>query len=349
MHNQNNERSFDPNFLSNIGPGQKITIPVSFIQDLTQAASLQDVLNVMANWIFYLFSAERASITIKENDASLKLYSVMGNNAIPMESLVPIHGSMVGRVFSTSMLTICDDLSQSPDLDCKILSRHGMGCCMDAPMMQGSVCIGTLNVAHHQRAYYTAEHAILLQCLANWLALNIQLHLQVTEMELQASTDYLTETANRRAFMNEGERRLIMSRLADTPIFVGILDLDHFKNLNDKYGHDAGDYVLKAIAKLVKREIRADDIFARIGGEEFAIIVNDCHPDNYSSIFDNIRALIEQQIIEYEGEIIRLTASIGFSVSSGQDTELSSILKRADAALYAAKRNGRNRVECNHG
>ncbi|MGL6644483.1 GGDEF domain-containing protein [Aeromonas caviae] len=189
----------------------------------------------------------------------------------------------------------------------------------------------------------------VLQCLANWLALNIQLHLQVTEMEQQASTDYLTETANRRAFMNEGERRLIMSRLADTPIFVGILDLDHFKNLNDKYGHDAGDYVLKAIATLVKREIRAEDIFARIGGEEFAIIVSDCHPDNSSAIFDDIRALIEQQIIEYEGEIIRLTASIGFSASSGQDTELSSILKRADAALYAAKRNGRNRVECNNG
>ncbi|MGU5663185.1 GGDEF domain-containing protein [Aeromonas sanarellii] len=66
-------------------------------------------------------------------------------------------------------------------------------------------------------------------------------------------------------------------------------------------------------------------------------------------MFDNIRALIEEQAIEYEGEIIRLTASIGFSSSSHQDTELSSILKRADDALYAAKRNGRNRVECNHG
>ena len=74
--------------------GFSIIIPVSFIQDLTQAASLQDVLNVMANWIFYLFSAERASITIKENDTSLKLYSVMGSNAIPMESLVPIKGTI---------------------------------------------------------------------------------------------------------------------------------------------------------------------------------------------------------------------------------------------------------------
>ncbi|QJT34648.1 hypothetical protein E4188_18130 [Aeromonas media] len=121
-----NERTFDPNFLSEIGPDKNINIPVSFIQDLTQAASLQDVLNVMANWIFYLFSAERASITIKENDTSLKLYSVMGSNAIPMESLVPIKGTMVGRVFSTSMLTICDDLSQSSDLDCNILSRYGI-------------------------------------------------------------------------------------------------------------------------------------------------------------------------------------------------------------------------------
>lgn len=233
MPHHNTERIFDPDFLSRIGPGTKINIPVSFIQDLTRAASLQDVLDVMANWIFYLFSAERASITIKENDEFLKLYSVMGNNAIPMEFLVPVHGTMVGRVFSTGMLTICDDLSQSDDLDCKILSQHGMGCCMDAPMIQGETSIGTLNVAHHEKAYYTDEHAMILQCLANWLALNIQLHLQVTEMEVQASTDYLTETANRWAFMNEGERRLILSKLTGTPFIVGILDLDHFKRLND--------------------------------------------------------------------------------------------------------------------
>ncbi len=133
MHHQNNEKIFDPDFLSSLGPGKTITIPVTFIQDLTRAASLQDVLNVMAKWIFHLFSAERVSITIKENEDSLTLYSVMGNNAIPMDFLVPIQGTMVGRVFSTGMLRICDDLAQSADLDCEMLSRHGMGCCMDAP------------------------------------------------------------------------------------------------------------------------------------------------------------------------------------------------------------------------
>ncbi|MFQ2093127.1 diguanylate cyclase [Aeromonas taiwanensis] len=344
MHH--NDRIFDPHFLSKVGPGKKITVPVSFIQDLTQAASLQDVLNVMANWIFHIFSAERASITIKESGTSLRLYAVMGNNAIPMESLVPVEGTMVGRVFSSGMLAICDDLTASSDQDCVILSRHGMGCCMDAPMIQGTRCIGTLNVAHHEKTHYTVEDAIILQCLANWLALNIQLHLQVTEMEHQASTDYLTETANRRAFMNEGERRLILSRLTDIPLAVGILDLDHFKSLNDKYGHDAGDHALKEVASVVKRNMRSEDMFARIGGEEFAIIVTGSHPDNNLAIFDNIRAVIESQVIEYGGEIIKLTASIGFSSLSHQDSDLSAILKRADSALYAAKRNGRNRVEC---
>ena len=87
-------------------------------------------------------------------------------------------------------------------------------------------------------------------------------------------------------------------------------------------------------------------MFARIGGEEFAIIVTGSHPDNNLAIFDNIRAVIESQVIEYGGEIIKLTASIGFSSLSHQDSDLSAILKRADSALYAAKRNGRNRVEC---
>lgn len=216
-------------------------------------------------------------------------------------------------------------------------------------MFVGYLFALSLNVAHREKAYYTSEHAIILQCLANWLALNIQLHLQFTEMELQASTDYLTETANRRAFMSEGERRLMISKSTNIPLAIGILDLDHFKSLNDKYGHDAGDYALKEVANVVKKNMRAEDIFARIGGEEFAMIITGHPPDNHADLFDNIRAVIEAQVIYYDGAPIKLTASIGFSSLLHQDTELSSILKRADDALYAAKRNGRNRVEFNDG
>lgn len=136
-----------------------------------------------------------------------------------------------------------------------------------------------------------------------------------------------------------------MSKLTGTPFIIAILDLDHFKRLNDRYGHVAGDHALKAVASLVKRNMRQEDIFARIGGEEFAMIMTGGDSEPPFSVLDRLRALIEAQVIEYEGESIRLTASIGYSSSSPEDGALSTLLKRADDALYAAKRRGRNRVE----
>lgn len=89
-----------------------------------------------------------------------------------------------------------------------MLSEHGMGTCMDAPMIHNGVCIGTLNVADQRKYHYTLQQAILLQSLATWLALNIKLHLQVQEMAVLASTDELTGTFNRRVFVQESNQTM---------------------------------------------------------------------------------------------------------------------------------------------
>ena len=94
-----------------------------------------------------MFDADRASITLQDTEEYLKLYSISGNHAILMNFKIPIGQTFVGRVFAQSQLIICDDLAQSDELDCKMLSEHGMGTCMDAPMIHNGVCIGTLNVA----------------------------------------------------------------------------------------------------------------------------------------------------------------------------------------------------------
>ncbi|MEG2568292.1 MAG: sensor domain-containing diguanylate cyclase [Acinetobacter sp.] len=342
-----NDRQFDPRFLFDRDIDENINIPVSFIHDLARASSLQQVLDVMANWVFLLFSAERASITIQEDDTSLKIYSITGSHAIPFDFLVPIDGTFVGRVFSSQTLTICDDLSQSNDLDCKMLSQYGMGCCMDAPMIHGNECIGTLNVAHRETNYYSQEQAVILQCLASWLALNIKLHLQVSEMQVLASTDFLTGASNRRIFIIEGGNKFLSFKDTGTSFTVGILDLDHFKILNDQHGHDAGDLVLKSMAAVVREHVRESDLFARIGGEEFAIIVSNCSVVRVSEVFENIRGAIENMGLHYNGERLNVTASIGVSSSTVHDADFDVVLKRADNALYSAKRNGRNRVEFN--
>jgi len=166
-----------------------------------------------------------------------------------------------------------------------MLSEHGMGTCMDAPMIHNGVCIGTLNVADQRKYHYTLQQAILLQSLATWLALNIKLHLQVQEMAVLASADELTGTFNRREFVQESNQTMQHFSHTRVPFTIGILDIDHFKQLNDCYGHTAGDHVLKKMTKKIKGILREGDFLARIGGEEFAIILPACLGDEAMRVF----------------------------------------------------------------
>lgn len=306
------ERSFTPSQLSGFDGAHSIQLPVDFIHDLSKADSLQAVLDTIAYWISHVFDADRASITLQDTEEYLKLYSISGNHAIPM--------------------------------DCKMLSEHGMGTCMDAPMIYNGVCIGTLNVADQRKHHYTLQQAILLQSLATWLALNIKLHLQVQEMAVLASTDELTGTFNRRVFVQESNQTMQHFSHTRVPFTIGILDIDHFKQLNDCYGHTAGDHVLKKMAKQIRSILRDEDFLARIGGEEFAIILPACLGDEAMQVFKRICSTIEAMEVHYEQEVLCFTVSIGVAEVGKHDADAEDVFKRADKALYCAKQAGRNRI-----
>ncbi|MDH1801974.1 sensor domain-containing diguanylate cyclase [Acinetobacter johnsonii] len=261
-----------------------------------------------------------------------------------MDFKIPIGQTFVGRVFAQSQLIICDDLAQSDELDCQMLSEHGMGTCMDAPMIHNGVCIGTLNVADQRKYHYTLQQAILLQSLATWLALNIKLHLQVQEMAVLASTDELTGTFNRRVFVQESNQTMQHFSHTRVPFTIGILDIDHFKQLNDCYGHTAGDHVLKKMTKKIRSVLRDEDFLARIGGEEFAIILPACLGDEAMRVFKRICSTIEAMEVHYEQEVLCFTVSIGVAEVGKHDADAEDVFKRTDKALYCAKQAGRNRI-----
>ena len=339
-----NERVFNPNQLSGFDETHYIKLPIDFIHDLSKADSLQVVLNKIAFWISHVFGADRASITLQDDNEYLKLYSISGNQAIPIDFKIPIHQTFVGRAFATAKLIICDDLTQSDELDCQMLAQHGMGTCMDAPMIHNDICIGTLNVADKRKHHYTLQQAILLQCLANWIAMNIKLHLQVQEMEVLASTDELTGAFNRRIFIQESNQTMQKFYKSNIPFSIGILDIDHFKTLNDCYGHKAGDYVLKIMSEHIQKVLRTHDFLARIGGEEFAIILPACLSTEAVQVFKRILKTIETMQIHYDDHIICFTVSIGVAEVKRHDTNIESVFKRADKALYRAKKSGRNQI-----
>ncbi|MCB9735573.1 MAG: GGDEF domain-containing protein [Deltaproteobacteria bacterium] len=166
------------------------------------------------------------------------------------------------------------------------------------------------------------------------------------ELERLASTDALTGVANRRALCDALESALGRTKRGEMPMTVLLLDLDHFKQVNDVHGHDAGDVVLKEVASRLRGALRAGDLVGRLGGEEFAVVLAGVPARNARFIAERLRVLVSVRPIALgDGGVLRVTASIGgFSVEPGHGVSLEDALKTCDLALYASKNAGRNRV-----
>jgi len=157
----------------------------------------------------------------------------------------------------------------------------------------------------------------------------------------EAHTDTLTGLANRRALDMEFSRRLAQRQRQGTPLCLLIIDLDHFKSLNDKFGHLLGDAVLKEVANVLKATARHMDIVGRLGGDEFAVLLPGSNLKAASLAAERLRSAIGDSPLRWEGHELTLTVSIGLAEAQVDD-DPASLLKRADFALYAAKEAGRN-------
>ncbi|HYE81125.1 MAG TPA: diguanylate cyclase [Clostridia bacterium] len=161
-----------------------------------------------------------------------------------------------------------------------------------------------------------------------------------------ADYDSLTQIYNRRRLMEEAEKELLKSGRNSHFISILMIDIDHFKMINDRYGHLAGDKVLKTLAKVCKARIRRTDIIGRFGGEEFLIILPEANRDIAFKVATSIKESIANMKIPFQAEIIRTTISIGIetAIIAEKNHSVDKLINNADMALYMAKNNGRNRV-----
>ena len=208
--------------------------------------------------------------------------------------------------------------------------------------------LGTMDEHQHARDRREQELAGRLQGLAERVAsmeqeaLGYREHLE--EQRQKALIDPLTGLPNRAAWTEQVEREILDWQENGGHLAMAILDLDHFKRINDSYGHLAGDKVLKIVADQLRKRLRARDFIARFGGEEFVLLLPQTSPAAGAQVAEVLRAAIEACPFHFKGERVVITASIGLSTfRSGERGD--QVLKRADAALYRAKDLGRNRVE----
>lgn len=167
------------------------------------------------------------------------------------------------------------------------------------------------------------------------------LHLELTR---QAARDSLTGMLNRRSFLVEFERELARVRRGGSVLSVAMFDLDHFKRLNDLYGHPAGDEVLRSVAASMQASIRQPDILGRYGGEEFALLMPDTDADMAMRVAERIRVAVQMNGVEWNGQRLSITLSGGIAAFATHGTTSDGLVCAADAALYEAKRAGRNRI-----
>jgi len=220
-----------------------------------------------------------------------------------------------------------------------------------APTLRDGKIVAILGVGN-KPADYTEEDVALVSYVAD-LVWTIVVHKRAEErirdlnarLEELAMKDELTGMPNRRAFFAVASRDLHKARRYSTPIAFIMLDIDHFKEINDEYGHDFGDAALVQVASTIAAGVRDVDVAARLGGEEFGILMPFTDVKDATAIAERIRIAVEACCAEIKGKRLCITVSAGVADDLKGEHGLDRLMKRADEALYRAKTAGRNRTE----
>ncbi|ESP92587.1 MULTISPECIES: sensor domain-containing diguanylate cyclase [Pseudoalteromonas] len=326
---------------------ESICLPITFVNELSKSKDLPETLDLISHWLPQIIDADRASVCLHNGqEDTLEVYALYGNKAIEANTILQINNTMVGRVFQSKTLEINNNLKESQDFDCKILHGGGLNSCMDVPLQKSGACFGTLNLGSLRENAYQTQHAVLLECIANWLANYLHAQMEITEQKKRAETDPLTKASNRRCLTIVGNELLSKWQSDKQPFAMIMMDIDNFKQFNDRYGHNVGDLVLVTFSKVINQVIRTYDHFFRVGGDEFVILVSG-NVDVAGKLAERIRLEVAGMTVQYDIHSLHITISCGVTTAQLKDDNLESIYNRADQALYLSKKNGRDRTTIN--
>jgi diguanylate cyclase (GGDEF)-like protein/PAS domain S-box-containing protein len=257
----------------------------------------------------------------------------------------PLTEQGTGQVIRTRQPLVIADY-QTWDERLPTYAKFGAHALLLVPLLAGGRVLGIISIGHSD-PLRTFDHTDieLLSLFAHQATIAIRNAHQFAEMQYQATTDALTGLNNRRSFGELAQRAYEQSIRYSHPISVLMLDIDHFKRVNDQYGHLTGDHVLRAVAYHCLTTLRAVDVVGRYGGEEIAMILPETDSEQARSVAERLRQTLAQASIETEHGSLQITVSLGAATTTAQDyLPLETLIDCADQALYQAKRAGRNRV-----
>jgi two-component system, cell cycle response regulator len=211
------------------------------------------------------------------------------------------------------------------------------------PLLCGEEAVGTFMLASRRRHQFRKDVREMLGIIANQVAVSLQNGMMYKQMETMATTDGLTGLTNHRTFQDRLAEILERGERHGQPAALLLCDVDHFKKVNDTYGHPVGDEVLRQVARVLRTAARKIDVPARYGGEEFAVVLEATSLDGAMRLAERIRTDVGALVIDSDKGTFQVTMSIGIATFPDDARERAALIERADSALYRAKESGRNR------
>jgi len=303
---------------------------------LNQSLKLQEVFRFASDELLKIFGADYSLIMQIDRDSGKMIVQSSNLPELARDTFTLDYG-FAGIMLRTKEPLIISDYVNNPKVRSKLMESTGARSMIGSPIIVGSEVVGVILMAHRRAHYFSYNNYKLLQVLSGHIGLaitNASLHAEVRRMVI---TDNLTGLYARH-YLDEQINLLQKKDFCGSLIVV---DIDHFKSINDTYGHQTGDQILKQVSRIIRSSIRDTDIAARWGGEELAVYLPQLTIDQTIGIAERICRRIEQ-----ETEPL-VTASCGISQWSWEDEKISveSLFYRADMALYEAKRSGRNQIK----
>ncbi len=313
------------------------------LEEITTQLNLSEVLRKILDSLKKVLFYDKATLFLKL-DGQIKIVAARGFDNT---------GKLVDRTFPSSHLLIQEiDRKQKPvilkdtvqDKRFEDWVTQNMNTWMGIPLIRNQNTIGYLTLDNNNQDGYNQEEADIAQLFANGAAVVIENAKLYEKSQLLATSDSLTSINNRRHFYELANIEFNRSKRYGTPLSVIMLDIDHFKYVNDKYGHQVGDQILIKFVKRVNQSLRTSDVFARYGGEEFIILLPETENLQAIQVAERIRSATAETPFDIQKVSPYITISLGVATLDGSCENLDTLIDRSDKALYEAKQIGRNRV-----
>ncbi len=315
------------------------------MRDLVSTLSFHEVMQRLLDRTLLHLRAELGSILLCEEDRTLRILVSHGlPEAVVRESRVKEGEGISGYVVKTGESLLVEDVENDPRFQRRNRERYYTSSCISAPLAFHGCVQGVLNINNKSdRQAFTAHDIELLEVLAGHAALALANAYRYEQVVALAQHDALTGLANYGHFMASAKAELGRVQRQPREFSLVMLDVDHFKAYNDRYGHLCGDRILQGVAKLIQERSRVSDLPARYGGEEFCVLLPETPCRGATSFAEKIRQAVEYGGYAPEG-CEPVTISLGVATYPADGTTLDDLVQAADAQLYRAKAEGRNRV-----